>query len=42
VSENFEDVVRAVYEHGVRHDAGQVDRLRRRRNLDRTQPRCCR
>jgi predicted O-methyltransferase YrrM len=34
VSENFEDVVRAVYEHGVRHDAGQVDRLRRRRNLE--------
>ncbi len=31
--EQFEDVVRAVHEDGVRHDAGRADRLSRRRNL---------
>ena len=31
--EEFADVVRAVHEDGVRHDAGQADRLHRRRNL---------
>jgi len=33
VPEAFDDVVRALYEDGVRHDAAQPDRLRRRRNL---------
>jgi predicted O-methyltransferase YrrM len=33
VPESFDDVVRALYQEGVRHDAGQVDRQRRRRNL---------
>ncbi len=31
--EEFGDVVRAVHDEGVRHDAGQPDRLRRRRHL---------
>jgi predicted O-methyltransferase YrrM len=34
VPEPFHDVVRWVYEDGVRHDAGEVDRSRRRLNLD--------
>jgi predicted O-methyltransferase YrrM len=33
VPESFDDVVRALHEDGVRHDAGQPDRRRRRRNL---------
>jgi predicted O-methyltransferase YrrM len=32
--EEFDDVVRSVHADGVRHDAAQADRLRRRRNLD--------
>jgi predicted O-methyltransferase YrrM len=34
VTEDFDAVVRSLYEEGVRHDAGQVDRSRRRLNLD--------
>jgi predicted O-methyltransferase YrrM len=34
VSETFDDVVRALHSEGVRHDAGQTERSRRRRNLD--------
>ena len=34
MTEAFDDVVRALYEEGVRHDAGQTDRTRRRLNLD--------
>jgi predicted O-methyltransferase YrrM len=33
VPESFDDVVRELYEDGVRHDATEPDRLRRRRNL---------
>jgi predicted O-methyltransferase YrrM len=33
VPEDFDDVVRSLYEEGVRHDAGQPDRSSRRRNL---------
>jgi predicted O-methyltransferase YrrM len=33
VPEPFADVVAALHEEGVRHDAGQPDRSRRRRNL---------
>ncbi len=31
--EQSEDVVRAIHEDGIRHDAGRADRLGRRRNL---------
>jgi predicted O-methyltransferase YrrM len=34
VPEDFDDVVRALHEEGVRHDAQQADRSRRRLNLD--------
>ena len=34
MSETFDDVVRALHAEGVRHDAGQTERSRRRRNLD--------
>jgi len=34
VPEDFDDVVRALYAEGVRHDAEQVDRSGRRLNLD--------
>ena len=33
MTEDFDDVVRELYEEGVRYDAGQTERTRRRRNL---------